>query len=71
MNQLIQRLISLHSKLNREIRRELNVHFPDGARIRSLKKQRLAIKDQLFKLVPDASEMRRLARHALRQPRPF
>ncbi|MCW3838053.1 DUF465 domain-containing protein [Sphingomonas canadensis] len=69
MNQLIERLIAAHRLLNREIRRELTRRLPDQFRIAQLKKQRLGIKDQLFRHVPDAAEMRRLARGAIRRAR--
>jgi uncharacterized protein YdcH (DUF465 family) len=66
---LIQRLIAAHSLLNREIRRELARRFPDNTRLARLKKERLAIKDRLFRHFPDASHMRRVARDALRRTR--
>ena len=69
MTNLIQRLIAAHRVLNHEIRRELARRFPDGIRLARLKKERLAIKDRLFRHFPDASEMRRVARDALRRAR--
>ena len=69
MNQLIERLIAAHQILNREIRREMSRRGPDRLRLSSLKKQRLAIKDRLFRHFPDAAEMRRVARVALRRAR--
>jgi len=66
---LIERLIAAHQLLNREIRRELARRVPDAFRLTQLKKQRLAIKDRLFRHFPDAAEMRRVARVALRRPR--
>ena len=69
MNALIQRLIAAHRILNREIRRELARRLPDGTRLARLKKERLAIKDRLFRHFPDASHMRRVARDALRRAR--
>ena len=69
VNQLIERLIAAHQVLNREIRRELARRVPDAFRLTQLKKQRLAIKDRLFRHFPDAAEMRRVARVALRRPR--
>ena len=65
MTQLIERLIAAHRLLNREIRRELARRVPDGLRLTNLKKQRLAIKDRLFRHFPDAADMRRAARVAL------
>ena len=55
--------------LNREIRRELARRFPDPLRLSRLKKERLAIKDRLFRHFPDAAEMRRLAHGAIRRAR--
>ena len=68
MTNLIVRLIAAHQLINREIRREVARLAPDALRIRELKKRRLAIKDRLFRHVPDAAEMRRVARIALRRP---
>ena len=69
VNQLIERLIAAHRLLNREIRRELSRRAPDSFRLVRLKKERLAIKDRLFRHFPDAAEMRRVARVALRRAR--
>lgn len=69
MTDLIQRLIAAHSILNREIRREVARRFPDRNRLVRLKKERLAIKDRLFRHFPDASHMRRVARDVLRRVR--
>ncbi|MES2988153.1 MAG: YdcH family protein [Pseudomonadota bacterium] len=69
MNDLIQRLIAAHSLLNREIRREVARRFPDSTRLVRLKKERLAIKDRLFRHFPDASQMRRVARDVMRRAR--
>lgn len=68
MTNLIERLIAAHQLLNREIRRELARARPDTFRLSRLKKERLAIKDRLFRYFPDAAEMRRVARIALRRP---
>jgi hypothetical protein len=65
MTNLIERLIAAHQLINRDIRRELARIAPDTTRLRELKKRRLAIKDRLFRHVPDAAEMRRVARIAL------
>lgn len=65
MSNLIERLITAHQLINREIRRELARIAPDALRIRELKKRRLAIKDRLFRHIPDAAEMRRVARAVL------
>ncbi|WP_240047414.1 YdcH family protein [Sphingomonas panacisoli] len=62
---MIERLIAAHQLINREIRRELARIAPDALRVRDLKKRRLAIKDRLFRHIPDAAEMRRVARLAL------
>lgn len=70
MNKIIQHLISAHLRLNREIRSELARNFPNGLKLAQLKKQRLAIKDRLFRIIPDASEMRRVARVVMREARP-
>ena len=69
MNHLIERLIATHRMLNREIRREHARIAPDGLRLSQLKKQRLAIKDRLFRFFPDADMMRVIARSALRRMR--
>jgi len=69
VTQLIERLIAAHRLLNREIRRELARRTPDRFRLIRLKKERLAIKDRLFRHFPDASEMRSAARAVLRRTR--
>lgn len=69
MSVLIERLIAAHRLLNREIRRELARRAPDSSRLTRLKKERLAIKDRLFRHFPDAAEMRRIARGAIRRAR--
>lgn len=69
MTNLIERLVAAHRMLNREIRRELSRRVPDSFRLKQLKKERLAIKDRLFRHFPDASEMRRAARLALAKVR--
>ncbi len=65
MTNIIERLIAAHRLLNREIRRELQRRVPDSFRLATLKKQRLAIKDRLFRHFPDAADMRRATRVAL------
>jgi uncharacterized protein YdcH (DUF465 family) len=70
MNILIERLIATHRMLNREIRRELSHRIPDQFRVVRLKKQRLAVKDQLFRHVSDAGELRRMARALIKRFRP-
>ena len=70
MNQLIERLIAAHRMLNREIRRERTRVAPNHVRLTQLKKQRLAVKDQLFRHVPEAAELRRLARKVFKRFRP-
>jgi uncharacterized protein YdcH (DUF465 family) len=65
MTNLIERLIAAHRVLNREIRRELAHRLPDHFRVVQLKKQRLAIKDRLFRHFPEAADFRRAARSAL------
>ena len=69
MTQLIERLIAAHRLLNREIRRELQSRTPDRFRVIRLKKERLAIKDRLFRHFPVASDMRRATRVALARVR--
>jgi hypothetical protein len=69
MNSLIERLIAAHQMLNREIRRELAFRFPDHFRLARLKKERLAVKDRLFRHLPEAAKFRRSAREALRRIR--
>lgn len=66
---VIERLIAAHRLLNREIRRELARRVPDRFRLSRLKKERLAIKDRLFRHFPDASEMRRAARVVIARTR--
>ncbi|WP_233503615.1 YdcH family protein [Sphingomonas psychrotolerans] len=66
---MIERLIAAHRVRNREIRAELARRVPDRLRLTQLKKERLAIKDRLFRHFPDAAEMRRIARDALRRAR--
>jgi hypothetical protein len=70
MNTLIARLIATHRMINREIRRELGRRIPDHLRLTRLKKQRLAVKDQLFRHVPETGELPRLARKLFRRFRP-
>ena len=65
MTNLIERLIAAHRVLNREIRRELAHRMPDHFRVVQLKKQRLAVKDRLFRHFPEAADFRRAARNAL------
>ncbi|WP_083942785.1 YdcH family protein [Sphingomonas soli] len=67
MSTLVQRLIAAHRQLNREIRDELSRRAPDSIRLARMKKERLAIKDRLFRLFPDASHMRRVVRDAMRR----
>jgi uncharacterized protein YdcH (DUF465 family) len=67
MNAMIERLIAAHRMINREIRRELRHRLPDSLRLKHLKKQRLAVKDRLFRHYPDAAQFRRAARVALRR----
>ena len=69
VSNLVERLIAAHRILNREIRREVARRFPDPLRLNRLKKERLAIKDRLFRHFPDAAEMRRIARDVLRRAR--
>ena len=69
VSNLIERLIAAHRYLNREIRRELARRAPDQLRLSRLTKERLAVKDRLFRHFPDAAEMRRMARLALRRAR--
>jgi uncharacterized protein YdcH (DUF465 family) len=70
MNSLIERLIATHRLLNQEIRRELGRRLPDQLRLTRLKKQRLAIKDQLYRHRPVAAEFRKAARVVLMRFRP-
>jgi len=67
MTNVIERLIAAHQLLNREIRRERARAYPDIFRLGRLKKERLAVKDRLFRHFPDAAEMRRVARIVLRR----
>ncbi len=69
MSDLVQRLIAAHQNLNREIRRELARRLPDTLRLARLKKERLSVKDRLFRLFPDASHMNRVIRGAPRRAR--
>ena len=52
MNAFAYRLTVIHRKLDDEIGRELKRRFPDTMRLLRLKKLRLAVKDRLFRLVP-------------------
>lgn len=70
MNSLIQRLIAMQRMLNREIRRELGRHIPDHIRLSRLKNERLAVKERLLRHVPDAGELRRMARKLFKRFRP-
>lgn len=73
MNSLIERLIAAHRMLNREIRRELAHRIPDHFRVVRLKKQRLAVKDQLHRHLAAPGSLRRAARKVLgrlRNPAP-
>ena len=65
MNSLIERLIATHRLLNREIRRELRHRAPDHFRLVRLKKQRLAVKDQLYRHHPGGMGLRNAARQVL------
>ena len=62
MNSLMIRLVAAHRMLNREIRREAAHMRPDELRLKHLKKQRLAVKDRLFKHLRSLSEMRQISR---------
>jgi hypothetical protein len=50
MSALIYKMTVLHSKLDNEIRGELERRFPNSIRLLRLKKLRLAIKDRLHML---------------------
>ncbi|WP_442679705.1 DUF465 domain-containing protein [Sphingomonas sp. ASY06-1R] len=65
MNSLIERLITTHRMLNHEIRRELQRRIPDSLRLADLKKRRLAVKDQLFRHMPQAGDFRAAARQVV------
>ncbi len=65
MNSLIARLIAAHRMLNREIRRELAHRIPDHFRVVRLKKQRLAVKDQLHRHLAEPGSLRGAARKVL------
>ena len=62
MNSMIERLVATHRVLNREIRREAAHRYPNEVRLKLLEKQRLVVKDSLFRHLPSASEMRRVVR---------
>ena len=68
VNNLIERLIAAHRVLNREIRREL-ARRANGLRLARLRKERVAIKARLARMFPEAPEMRRVIRRALRRAR--
>ncbi|WP_448664891.1 YdcH family protein [Sphingomonas sp. CJ20] len=53
MNPLLKRLIAAHRALDREIRKEVTRRLPDRERLAQLKKERLAVKDRLFRHMPD------------------
>ena len=50
MNSQSYRLLSIHSKLDAEVRCEQQRRFPDVWRLLRLKKLRLAIKDRMHRL---------------------
>jgi len=45
------RLLSVHARLDGEIRQETKRRVPDGTRLLRLKKLRLAIKDRMHRLL--------------------
>jgi len=45
------RLLSVHARLDGEIRQETKRRVPDGIRILRLKKLRLAVKDRMHRLL--------------------
>jgi hypothetical protein len=47
----LDRLRTLHRRLDEEIRSEAKRRFPDGLRLRRLKKFKLAVKDRLARLM--------------------
>ncbi|MGH6616367.1 YdcH family protein [Sphingomonas sp.] len=49
MTVIVTRLIAAHRALNQEIAREVARRMPDGFRLATLKKRRLAIKDNLHR----------------------
>lgn len=53
MNPLLKRLIAAHRAPDREVRKEVARRMPDGTRLAQLKKERLAVKDRLFRQMPD------------------
>ena len=57
MTSLIARLIATHRLINQEIRRELRHRAPDHFRLVRLKKQRLAVKDQLYRHSPEPGSL--------------
>jgi hypothetical protein len=65
MNSLIERLIAAHRLLSREIRRELKHRAPDHLRVTWLKKQRLAVKDQIYRHHPRGMGLASTVRQAL------
>jgi hypothetical protein len=52
MNAFFYRLSSIHRKLDDEIRRELRRRAPDSLRLLRLKKLKLAVKDRLYRHMP-------------------
>jgi hypothetical protein len=47
MSNLMKRLVTLHRRLDADVRRELARMAPDPARVATLKKRKLMIKDRL------------------------
>ncbi len=63
MNIMLDRLIAAHRALNHEIASEVSRRVPDGFRLATLKKRRLAIKDHLHRqLAAQIAKARNAAR---------
>ena len=52
MNAFLYRLSNIHRRLDDEIRRELKRRAPDTLRLLRLKKLKLAVKDRLYRDLP-------------------
>lgn len=65
MSAYVDRLVQAHRMVSRAIRHERARPAADSLHLARLKKRRLAIKDRLSLIFPDAAEMRRAGRAAL------
>ncbi len=69
MKTLIQRLLTTHRALDREVSYELAQPLPDQLRLARLKKQRLFVKDRLAFVRAKANDVGEVAREMLAKRR--